>query len=706
MTLVSVDDAQNSAIVADLTPTANWGRSHIRVELPAPTGNPPYGIVVENPETDPCPPTQFTTTAVDCPIGYAISSASPDNPIPQWGDRLKLTSNALVTNFRDFGVGSSVSLVQLNPADPTTAPAALQDLTPTAGDWKRNEIVTLPLSAVPLGAPGPLATPPAFAIRVNVPGASCTPEGVLILRPCPLYTVATLGGSADLWWKDQIAINAAPPTSFGAPDNGSSVKLFQLVRSDPTNPTSPLVVGQELNVLTPPPSGWTPATITTSLPPQPGVPGPYGLVVQVSATTPPQCPPQPLAVVANPLTCSRIPDLVRDGWRLQETLESGTSHPLIEFGPPLQDAIAPTHMVGTVGPSESTPLFSVVNRPDVPNDPLADNPLVQAVRTAGSPVKIAFGFVADTAGVSPHDYKPGAGALTFGGQLIDSLQLKTLLHPDVIPAQGSGPPTKTWSITLEAQVTLPGCSDPVQLELLNIKIPQLPLVIPSVATFFEDENFGGDALVVVKADTRMVDGLFPAPGVVLDDKTDPSGQLRTTQVGNVAAALTALSTHLDALSLAFQAVPLESRRLPDIGQIGRLGAMAGRLSEAVDQGRMVALVGQGESGPNLKEVYRRYDGPMPWDTKEDYAYIIDSMTLFGLPWQGQTDPLVTVEGLLVMRHHWLGFDFNFYYVGENDPKATLVSSWPSLKGTGKAGAAADWNDAFDTVVLRRVWKDY
>jgi hypothetical protein len=179
-------------------------------------------------------------------------------------------------------------------------------------------------------------------------------------------------------------------------------------------------------------------------------------------------------------------------------------------------------------------------------------------------------------------------------------------------------------------------------------------------------------------------------GDKLDARTDYEGgtqHLRTSVLRRVTDVLGGLSSQLDILSSAFEAVPWDLRRLPDVQQIGRLGELVDRLNRFLDDGRMVAIVRQGAESVDLTKVHRAY-GPWPWEQK-DFAYSISSMTMFGIPWEETPE---TVAGLWVTKF-WPLIDYNVYRIGLKDLRGTLVNSWPTLDGTGRTGGDADWNDA-------------
>lgn len=470
VTLVNLAAPDEPTPLVDLTDTANWGQAHIRAVLPEAIGNPPYGIAVEVQGSKPCDPVRFSAASAVCPV-YEVNSSVPEHAVPQWGDSLRLSA-LLGTTFGTFGVGSSVSLMQLNPPD-GTLPVVLQDLTPPPERWTLTEILTDPLSTDPLGTPGSLGTPPLYGIRVQVPSSDCPPQTVTILRACPAYTVTSVAGHEPVWWGDEVALDVIGTAGFGSFDDEASVTLVRLVHLDPSDPTSPLVVGEEIDEITPASSQWTDTQLITHLPAQPAVSGPYGLVVQLSATTPPSCPPQPIAPIA--FDCLQVP-----AWT-DELLDLNVPLPVLDVDE-------------SVGSQEGS-LEAVRTN--------ATNPLGQLLDTNGAWVQHVFRLTDEAGTDQAVNIVPSEGTGNIGPDAAAmvsnaaSFRIKPALAPE-------GSDASSYQAHLDVVVDVPGCGTLTVPDVGVGGLVQKTVPIPTMAMLYEDRNFEGNVMVFLPQETTVL----------------------------------------------------------------------------------------------------------------------------------------------------------------------------------------------------------
>ncbi|MDQ4096996.1 MAG: hypothetical protein M3144_03885 [Actinomycetota bacterium] len=403
---------------------------------------------------------------------------------------------------------------------------------------------------------------------------------------------------------------------------------------------------------------WLPKRITANLPGERPDHLPESLEYQLFVTrTGGSAPCASVPLVLLPI-CSEVGNLLKEAW----VVSDGDGDPLV-LGAPV-----PAY---ELGPADRSPLFKVQQQV-VPG-----NPLVESFSTPGTGIAIRMGFFAGGDAQS-HDFSVKEGPLHFGGEVPvlndpNALpQIEVLPHPDIIPAFGEGvdDKKKTWTISLKAEVSVPGCD--LTLLDLTFTLKQMPLVIPQIAAWFVDEDFGGDALVMVAADDAMLPvGSLPDPFVgIYDAKTDHDTRgkaLRLAQLAKLTGTFGDITDDLGILSGAFGHLPEDLRRLPGVGEIEALTDLVSRLAD----GRMVAVTRN--SSVTFEEVYRTY-GEWFFE-RSTFHRTASSLVLAGVKGYTGVDVLT---GIPPAPPWECCFDWSGYSLGDG-----LVSSWSTL---------GNWND--------------
>jgi hypothetical protein len=115
-----------------------------------------------------------------------------------------------------------------------------------------------------------------------------------------------------------------------------------------------------------------------------------------------------------------------------------------------------------------------------------------------------------------------------------------LVRPDLFPAERGTPSSKIFTVQLVLRVSLADCGTIEATVGKTLQCQQLPLGIPTIGVFFEDDHFNGPPMIVVPKETKLIDS-----GKEIDDNhSDGLVNARTT-LGNT---LQALATTLDLLS--------------------------------------------------------------------------------------------------------------------------------------------------------------
>lgn len=307
--------------------------------------------------------------------------------------------------------------------------------------------------------------------------------------------------------------------------------------------------------------------------------------------------------------CSSIPQLVQEGWQIRwEDNEGKSMDAPWPTPPPGQEPTGVVHEL--TKPTDMSPHFRVEQRS------VSGNRLIEALLRPDSGVKIDFGFFAP-AGSQRHEFHIEKGKLSFGS-LEPSLALQVLPHPEVHPAflPEDGVPIKDWPIILQANVTVPGCG-PVSLKF-PILLKQPPLVLPTIAAFFENSHFGGDAIVLIDADDAMVPSSLSLPrrGTTVDAcKGDQQ------EIPRLLGAVQSLANDLALLDGLFHSVPPEFRQLPSVEGIQLFSEMNQALTAS---GTVAVVAGSGET--DLHKVYRSCGWFPP-----SYGDILSSALILGAP---------------------------------------------------------------------------
>lgn len=505
------------------------------------------------------------------PLELPACVFTPTPASAQWGDQLVL--DALDPTLGGFG--NTQGTVRIHDVVDTSIAI---DVPQSQVQWTGNTLsVTLPAER-PAGLPDALA----YDISVIRAGASdpCGWAPFSVPSGCDF-----LAEPAALRWGNELTLNATLEelgAHFGTAKG--------TVRLGAGNQTAQAV--EIMNV------DWGKDTIVATLPQTrpdelPDAESYTVTVTRAGATT--HCGSHPLVVTS--IACDNVPGYLSEGWRLSD----GKDEIVLD---------APAGPSYAIDPARPSPHFKVLQQ-EVQN-----NPLIEGISAPETGIGVRFGFFR-TADSSADDFKVEAGKLSFD-EFLPSLELQTLLRPEVVPAIGNGPQTKEWTITLRAEATVPGCD--LTVINLSLTLRQMPLVLPAIAAFFEHSEFGGDAFVAIYADDAMLKPLnvqqIPPNGTFVDACTgDPDGR-----IDQLVTALRFLAGDLNIITSAFDNLPTDLRL---VEQAKALSGMANRL----DDGRKVAIDARGDV-TDLHDVYRTCPD---WWFRDNYAGIFSSGILFGVP---------------------------------------------------------------------------
>ncbi len=317
----------------------------------------------------------------------------------------------------------------------------------------------------------------------------------------------------------------------------------------------------------------------------------------------PQTPPDPnvdstgwiIALANDQVSCTlnipvlRILDCSRLAWSAENAFRLLASVVDAQKGeqPPSQFRNDPVGV--DLGPADKVKLNYTRLLDSNSNQPVPTS-LTDVLNQAGG----AIGFAFNLADGRPEEFSTQAGQFGYPGSNVppdsQSTNLTVLPRPVLVPADTSAadrdqyrPLTRT--LNLDARITLPsnlcqsGSPGPIVVHLLSINLIQKPMVLPTIAVFFQDANYAGDALAVVQTgpNAPQIPGVpLPPPGTKLDGNSDATA-LRNN-VNLVAAALNLLQVQADILRPNFTAgLPQASRDgslvpLPNAGQINLAAA--------------------------------------------------------------------------------------------------------------------------------------
>jgi hypothetical protein len=273
-------------------------------------------------------------------------------------------------------------------------------------------------------------------------------------------------------------------------------------------------------------------------------------------------------------------------------------------------------------PPQTVPLGGLLDlsvSPVLENNAPKVNDLTEALRLIPG-AQIQFGFrlkkngqdasAGDVHAVQGKPSPPG------GFEATERLKCKFLpaLFADTGTSQGD-----SWMLTVEARVTLPPCvGNPFVVKLDEVIFIQNGLRVPSVAIFFEHQNYAGDPLVVLPPNTSLA----PLQGKYYDDD-----HLK----GNLTLARSLVSTMLGGflsdLNLIADFASVLGSLLPGAAALVAVGTAANTVLQANHP--IIDATGKID---NLADRLR-VDLPGPWNN--DYDNLISSMVLVSIP-QGLT----------------------------------------------------------------------
>ena len=115
-----------------------------------------------------------------------------------------------------------------------------------------------------------------------------------------------------------------------------------------------------------------------------------------------------------------------------------------------------------------------------------------------------------------------------------------LVRPDLFPAERGTPSSKIFTVQLVLRVSLADCGTIEATVGKTLQCQQLPLGIPTIGVFFEDDHFNGAPMIVLPRETKLIDS-----GKEIDD--NHSGGLPNAR-STLGSALQTLATTLDLLS--------------------------------------------------------------------------------------------------------------------------------------------------------------
>jgi len=115
-----------------------------------------------------------------------------------------------------------------------------------------------------------------------------------------------------------------------------------------------------------------------------------------------------------------------------------------------------------------------------------------------------------------------------------------LVRPDLFPAERGAPASKLFTVQLVLRISFADCGTIQANVVKTLQCEQLPLGIPTIGVFFEDDHFNGSPMIVVPKETKLIDS-----GKEIDDNhSDGLVNARST----LGSALQTLATTLDLLS--------------------------------------------------------------------------------------------------------------------------------------------------------------
>jgi len=80
-----------------------------------------------------------------------------------------------------------------------------------------------------------------------------------------------------------------------------------------------------------------------------------------------------------------------------------------------------------------------------------------------------------------------------------------LVRPDLFPAERGTPSSKIFTVQLVLRVSLADCGTIEATVGKTLQCQQLPLGIPTIGVFFEDDHFNGPPMIVVPKETKLID---------------------------------------------------------------------------------------------------------------------------------------------------------------------------------------------------------
>lgn len=142
-----------------------------------------------------------------------------------------------------------------------------------------------------------------------------------------------------------------------------------------------------------------------------------------------------------------------------------------------------------------------------------------------------------------------------------------LVRPDLFPAERDTPASKLFTVQLVLRVGFADCGTVQATVAQTLQCEQLPLGIPTIAVFFEDDHFNGPPMIVVPKETKLI-----ASGKEIDDNNSDGLVNARSTLGNT---LQVLATTLDLLSFFASAASI-----PGAEEISLISSLVDKINAA------------------------------------------------------------------------------------------------------------------------------
>ena len=177
-----------------------------------------------------------------------------------------------------------------------------------------------------------------------------------------------------------------------------------------------------------------------------------------------------------------------------------------------------------------------------------------------------------------------------------------LVRPDLFPAERDTPPVKMFTVQLVLRVSFADCGTIEATVAKTLRCQQLPLGIPTIGVFFEDDHFNGSPMIVVPKETKLI----PSGKEIDDNHSDELVHARST-LGNT---LQTLATTLDLLSFFASAASI-----PGAEEI----SLVSRLVDKINAAGHLVINSTGKMNDLEDAVVESHWGPWPDDDFDDAA---------------------------------------------------------------------------------------